>query len=148
MKRQYLAFSIMVVFLLGGCSLLENVNNTVTYVNEATDYVNEVGTFINEVPPLAEKAISDEQALVELETKLEDMKGEMEAFNELQAPEIATDIHQTIINHNEKAEDGIDVYLNNIEDGKLDSAVFENTEIFQSLQEITNTIDQIKQLGQ
>ncbi|WP_235848424.1 DUF6376 family protein [Litchfieldia alkalitelluris] len=136
------------LFFLGGCSFIEDVNNSVNYVNEATAYVNEVSTFVKEVPPLAEQAISDEQALAELEIKLEDMKSEIVAFNELKAPELATEIHEQIVTHNNQALDGIESYLSNIENGKLDPAILENSDVYQSFREITNTIDEIKQLGQ
>ncbi|MFD1737959.1 DUF6376 family protein [Bacillus salitolerans] len=148
MKKQVVAISMVLMLFLGGCSLLEGVNNTVNYVNEATDYIQEVSIFVKEVPALAEQAVSDEQALVELETKLVEMKDDMKAFNELQAPEIASKLHQQIMEHNQQAVEGIDLYLNNIKDGKLDPSVLKNNQVFESLQEITNTLDQIKKLGQ
>ncbi len=40
------------------------------------------------------------------------------------------------------------VNLNNIEDENLDPALLENTEIFQTLEEISTIVDDIKQLGQ
>lgn len=148
MKKWLIAFSAVPFLFLGGCSSLESVNNTLTYVNEATDYVNEASTFANEVPALAEQAVSDQQAAQELETKLQEMKQDIEEFNELQPPDMAADLHQQIVEQNNQIAQGIDLYLNNVEEGKLDPAVLENTEIFQSIQEITSIIDQIKQLGQ
>lgn len=148
MKKQFLVFFIAVLMFLGGCTFLEDVNNTVTYVEKATDYVSEVTTFVQEVPTLIEQAISDPQALEELEARLLTMKEEMETFNQLDAPEIVADLHQQILEHNTKALEGIDLYLNNIKDGQLDPSVLENTEIFQSLKEIANIIEQIKQIGQ
>ncbi|WP_226666132.1 DUF6376 family protein [Metabacillus litoralis] len=142
-----MVFSITTMLFLGGCSLLEDVNNSVTYVNEATEYVGEVNTFVSEVPTLAEQAVSDELARLDLESKLTDMKEDIEAFNELQAPELANDLHQQIIEHNNTALEGIDLYLHNIKDGKFDTALLENSEFFTSLQEITDTVDQIKELG-
>lgn len=148
MKKLFIALPLAAVLFLGGCSLLEGVNNTVTYVTEATNYANNVDAFVREVPALAEQAVNNEQTLVELETKLNDMKEVMGTFNELQAPKIATDLHQQIIDHNQKAKEGIDLLLNDIKDGKLDPAVLENIEIFQSFQGISDVIIQIKQLGQ
>jgi TolA-binding protein len=148
MKKRFIALSILMVTVLGGCSLIDEASSTVTYVKDATDYVNEVNTFVNEVPDLVNQAINDEQALTELETQLEEMKKEINQFNELEAPEIAADLHQQIMEQNLKAEEGIDLLLNNIEDGQLDPAVLENTELSQSLEDITNIVEQIKQLGQ
>lgn len=148
LKKRFLVFSLISLLFLGACSVLEDVNNTVTYVNEATDYVNEVSTFINEAPTLAEQAVTDEQARADLETMLTEMQDDMVTFNSLEPPEMATDLHQQIVDYNQQAEDGINLYLDNIENGQLDSALLENSELFQTLQNVTNTIDQIKQLGQ
>ncbi|WP_142255328.1 DUF6376 family protein [Bacillus sinesaloumensis] len=148
MKKRFLVFSLIGLLFLGACSILEDVNNTVTYVNEATDYVNEVTTFVNEAPSLAQQAVTDEQARADLETMLTEMQEDMETFNSLEAPGLAADIHQQIVDYNNQAEEGINVLVENVENGKIDPALFENSEIFQTFQNITNTIDQIQQLGE
>ncbi|MEH7383470.1 DUF6376 family protein [Bacillus sp. JJ1533] len=148
MKKRFLAFSLIGLLFLGACSVLDDVNNTLTYVNEATDYVNEVSTFINEAPTLAEQAVTDEQARADLETMLTEMQDDMVTFNELQPPGMAEDLHQQIVDHNQQAEAGISLLLDNIENGQIDPALFENSEVFQTLQNVTNTIDQIQQLGE
>lgn len=148
MKKWLVIYSTVSFLLLGGCSSLESVNNTLTYANEATDYANEAITFANEVPSLAEQAVSDQQAAKELETKLEEMKKDIEEFNELQSPDMAADLHQQMVEQNNKVLEGIDLYLNNMEGGKLDPAIAENTEMFKSIQEIGDILEQIKKLGQ
>jgi hypothetical protein len=133
--------------VLSGCSILEGVTNTLDYADKATDYANDVSTFVNEVPSLAEQATTDEQAAIELEERLEAMKQNIKEFNELEEPSVGADLHQQVVEQNKQALKGIDAYLNNMENGKLDPSVIENTEIFQALSDITDTIDQIKQLG-
>ncbi|TYR80522.1 hypothetical protein FZC66_09095 [Priestia megaterium] len=147
MKKWLSAFTISASLLLGGCSFFEDANNTLTYVNEATDYVNEAKTFANDVPSLAEQAVTDSQAATELETRLEEMKADIEAFNKLEAPEVAADLHGQMVEQNNRALEGINLYLDHIEGGKLDPGVVENTELFKSIQEITSITEQIKQLG-
>ncbi|MGI8313894.1 DUF6376 family protein [Halobacillus mangrovi] len=148
MKKITIVLLMFVVVTLSGCSFLDGVTNTLNYADKATDYANEVNTFVNEVPSLAEQATTDEQAAQELEKRLEDMKKDIEEFNEVEEPSVGADLHQQVVDRNEQALQGIDTYLNNMENGKLDPSVIENTEIFQTLSEITNTIDQIKQLGE
>ncbi|WP_453990041.1 DUF6376 family protein [Bacillus nitroreducens] len=148
MKKRFLVFSLIGMLFLGACSVLDDVNNTLTYVNEATDYVNEVSAFVNEAPDLASQAVTDEQARVELETMLTEMKEDIEIFNGLEAPGTAEDLHQQIVDYNTQAEEGINVVLENVENGQFDPALFENSEIFQTFQNITNTMDQIQQLGE
>ncbi|QAS52194.1 DUF6376 family protein [Halobacillus litoralis] len=139
---------LLVSSMLGGCSILEGVNNTLSYVDEATEYANEANTFAEEAPALAEQAVRDEQAAQELETKLEDMKQDIEEFNELESPDMTADLHDQVVDHNNRALEGINVYLDNMENGKLDSKVIENTEVFQTLNELTSIIDQIQQIGE
>jgi hypothetical protein len=148
MKKWLILIIVSFTVLLGGCSLLEDAKNTVTYINEATDYLNKATTFANEAPSLAQKAVSDPQAATELEELLNEMKQDINTFNKLQAPELAADLHQQIVNQNGIVTKGIDMYLNNFVDGKLDPAVLENTELYQTVGEISDIINQIKQLGQ
>lgn len=148
MKKRSLAVLMAVTMFLGGCSLLEDVNNTLTYADEATEYANEVDTFLNEVPSLTEQAVSDEQAAAELETRLEEMKQNAEGFNELEPPAMGSDLHQRVVEQNNRAIEGINVYLENIENGTLDPSVLENNQAFQSLRQTMDIIDQIQQLGE
>jgi hypothetical protein len=147
MKKKWLAVVLMTLIGLSGCSFLEDVNGTIDYVNQATDYVNEATEFANEVPSLAERAITDTEALADLETSLLEMKQEIESFNELEAPALAEDIHQQVLEYNDKALEGINVLLANIENGELDPALLENSEVFSTLQELADLSEQIQQLG-
>ncbi|WP_456273372.1 DUF6376 family protein [Bacillus sp. AK031] len=147
MKKTIIAFLMSLTVILSGCSMLEGINNTLDYAEKAADYANEVSAFANEVPQLAQQAVTDEQAAIELEKRLKDMKQEIEEFNELEEPAVGAELHQQVLEQNKQALKGIDAYLNNIENGKLDPAVIENTEVFQTLSEIANIIDQIQQLG-
>lgn len=137
----------VVFLLLSGCSFLNDAKNTITYVDQATDYINTATNFANEAPPLAQQAVNDPQAAEELEKLLLDMKQEIEEFNALQVPEIAADLHQQIVDKNNVVLSGIELYLDNIVDGKLNPAVLENNELFQTIQEFSSLIDQIKTLG-
>ncbi|ELK46608.1 DUF6376 family protein [Halobacillus sp. ACCC02827] len=134
--------------VLGGCSMLEGVNNSLSYVNEATEYANEASSFAQEAPSLAEQAVQDPDAAGELETKLEEMKADIEEFNELDAPSVAEDLHQQVVSQNDKALEGIQVYLDNVENGTLDPSVIENTELFQTMSELSQIVDQIEEIQQ
>ncbi|MFC7320605.1 DUF6376 family protein [Halobacillus campisalis] len=140
MRKTKIALFMVLTVILSSCSMLEGINNTLNYANE-------VSTFVNEVPVLAEQATTDEQAAKDLEQRLEDMKQDIKEFNDLEEPSVGADLHQQVVDRNNQALEGIDVYLNNMENGKLDSSVIEDTEIFQTLRDISNTIDQIKKLG-
>lgn len=148
MKRWFSLFAAGFLLLLSGCSLLDDAKNTLTYVNEATEYLDKATAFANDAPALAQEAVGNQQAAQELTIMLQDMKQQINDFNALQAPDMAAELHQQIVDQNNKLADGIDLYLNSLKNGLLDPSVLENTELFQTVQEITGIVDQIKELGQ
>lgn len=145
MKKIGMVFVTTILFL-GGCSFLEDANSTLNYGDEAREYASEASDFANEAPTLAKQAINDKQALNEFESRLEEMKKDIQEFNELEAPKVGAELHQNIVDRNEKALNEIDQLLKNIEDGNLDPSMVENTEAFQTLSEMNDIIDQINQL--
>lgn len=147
MKKLLTVLSASMLLLLGGCSFLNDAQDTLTYINEATDYLSAATDFVNDAPALAQQAVSDIQAAEDLQTLLQDMQQTVESFSDLQAPDIAVELHQQIVEQNSAIITEIETYLNNFKDGLLDPAILENTELFQSVQDITSIIDQIKQLG-
>lgn len=136
----------MGLLFLSGCSLVGEVNNTVEYANATTEYLDTAKTFANEVPQLANDAVTDEQARQNLEDELVKMKEEINQFNNTEAPAIAEDIHNQIVSANTQLEEGIDLYLTNIENGKLDPAFLENSGILTTVNEISSLMENIEQL--
>jgi Family of unknown function (DUF6376) len=147
LKKLLIILSTCMLLLLGGCSFLNATQDTITYVNEATDYLATATDFASNAPALAQQAISDLQAAEDLQTMLQQMQQSAEAFNELQVPEIAAELHQQIIEQNSAIVSEIETFMNSFQDGLLDPAILENTELFQTVQDITSIIDQVQQLG-
>ncbi|MET3696409.1 hypothetical protein SAMN05877753_103347 [Bacillus oleivorans] len=145
MKKWISLFALLL--FLSGCSLLEDVNNTLDYVNEATDYVNEANQFANDVPALAEQAASDPNVLANLEEQLQMMQEEIQEFNALNPPGIAEDIHQTIEGYNQTIEAAIDSSLEKIEQGQFQLNELMDSELMQTFQNLQNTLNQLEQLG-
>lgn len=135
------------LILLTGCSLLGEVNSSLDYADTATSYVGTVKEFANEVPALSKDAVTDKEAMKTLENELQTMKTEIEEFNETEPPQIADGIHDKIVSSNQQLQDGIDLYLKNMEDGTLDPAVLEDSEIMKSIDHITSLTNQIENLG-
>jgi Family of unknown function (DUF6376) len=147
LKRLLIVLSASMLFFLGGCSFLNDAQDTISYINEATDYLTTATDFASDAPALAQQAISDIQAAEDLQNMLQQMQDSAQAFSEIQAPDIAAELHQQIIEQNSVITAEIETLLNNYKDGLLDPAILENTELFQSVQDITSIIDQIQQLS-
>ncbi|NEU30292.1 hypothetical protein GN156_05785 [bacterium LRH843] len=148
MKKWIMMFSLCLAVFLSGCSLVEGVNQSLDYVNKTTIYVNEVVAFADEIQPIAAEAIASEEARMELEQKLESMKTDIQTFNEIQPPGIAAGIHEQLIEHNATLENGVNLYLEHIENGELDIKVLEEVGIINTIMDMTSILDQIKSLGE
>jgi Family of unknown function (DUF6376) len=147
LRKLLIVLSASILFFLGGCSFLNDAQDTISYINEATDYLTTATDFASDAPALAQQAISDIQAAEDLQNMLQQMQDSAQAFSEIQAPDIAAELHQQIIEQNSVITAEIETLLNNYKDGLLDPAILENTELFQSVQDITSIIDQIQQLS-
>ncbi|QNG60715.1 hypothetical protein H4O14_04170 [Bacillus sp. PAMC26568] len=140
-------FAVLSLVVLSGCSLFEGVNSSLQYANDTKDYINEASSFAEELPALAEEAVSNTEARKELEQKLTDMKEEIKAFNEIEAPGIAEDVHNQLVSYSESLEAGIDSALKQIDNGEWNIQVLEDSGILKTVNEMTSILDQIEQLG-
>jgi Family of unknown function (DUF6376) len=141
-------FVLLSLSLLTGCGLLEEANNSLTYVEEMTDYLNEAEQFANDFPSLVENASADSSAIPELEGRLDDMKSEIEDINNLNPPSIAEDLHAKVTDYNNKALQGIEQAQAQIDKGEVSLNELQNLEIvntFNQLQEIKGNLENLGQ---
>lgn len=141
--KQWLGITLVLLFL-SGCSLVEEVNNSLDYTEQATTFINEATQFAGTIPDLAQEAANNLDAKEKLTEQLENMKTQISEFNGLEAPAFAQNIHETIVGYNETLSGQIDEYRTQIENGITD---FKNTEMAQTLTNIQETMDQIKNLA-
>ncbi|KIL42571.1 DUF6376 family protein [Jeotgalibacillus soli] len=143
MKKISLLLLTCTFLILGGCSVLEEVNSSVNYVNEGTEYINELTAFGEEASSLLNDAATSPEAKEELEEQLTALRANIEEFNEIEPPSLAEDIHQSIVSKNEQLIEEIDrVYQN----GELAIEQLNNTEIFTTINELRDTLNQIEEL--
>jgi hypothetical protein len=139
---------ILMIMVISGCSLVEDVNNSIDYIPAATNYINKMSTFANEIPPLIEQAATDPSALQQLNTKLTEVQKEVEAFNKLTPPSYAQDIHNQILHHNQQLETILDTYTAGTQNGQLDPSILQNQDLIQQIEALTNMLNQLQSLGQ
>lgn len=143
MKKIFLIFFAFALVVLSGCSVLEEVNGTLNYATESTDYINDLQTFGEEASSLVKDAATNPEIKAELAEKITTLEARIKEFNEIEAPSIADDIHASVIEKNDQMLDAINTAMVNDE---LSIEKLQNTEIFTTLNEMTELIDQIKQL--
>lgn len=142
MKKYILGF--ITVLLLSGCSLLGEVNNSLDYVNEATDHINRLSQFAEDAPQMVRDAATDPAVKEDLTNQLKTLKEEINAFNEIEAPTIAKDIHKKLVEKNEAVLTEVNKAL---EDGQLAVEKLQNSPIFKTIQETKNLLNQLENLG-
>lgn len=130
--------------MLSGCSLLEETNDTLNYATEATQYINELSNFTEETTGLVSDAMNNPEAKAELEAKLTSLEKTITDFNNLDAPIIAEGIHESLEDKNLQLLDAV----NNIfQNGEVTVEKLQESEIYQTIENITNLKNQIEQLG-
>lgn len=146
-----MAFLFTGTFLLSGCSgLLDQVNDTTTYVTEANEYVTDIQQFTEDFPQLAEEAVQDAAKRADLTQQLESLKVDIQEFNELTAPSIAEDLHAQIIEKNKVLSEEIQTYLQQLKMDNFDAAAIledqqglmkqhqQSVSLLQDIEQLTN----------
>lgn len=144
MKKLISVLFVSVFFILSGCSFLEEANNSINYATEATEYINELSTFAEDTSPLVKEAVNNPEAKAELESKLTSLQDTIKEFNKIEAPSIAEDIHKNV---KEKNQQLLDITDNVLQNGEVAVEKLKESEIFQTIENITSLTNQIEKLG-
>jgi len=119
-------------------------NETINYVDKATKQIETLRKFSEEAPQMIKVAATNADLKKKLEVELAVLKGEIAAFNQIEAPALAKDIHQKIIEKNNE----IEMAINNATvNGELVIEKIENSPLFQLINDVTRLMDQIEKLG-
>ncbi|MGG3560614.1 DUF6376 family protein [Neobacillus rhizosphaerae] len=146
MKKVHFFLIIAVSLFLSACSFLGEVNDSIDYVNQATDHINKLNNFAEDAPQLIEQAANDLEIQKELETQLVTLKQDIENFiNINNVPSVAKEVHQELVIKNELLLGEINEVLQN---GHLALDKLESSQIFTTVNEVTNLLNRIENLGQ
>jgi len=142
-----LLLAVLTISLLSGCTLLDNVNQSLNYVDEATKFINEGTQLAEHLPVLAERSITDPQARTDLKNQLTEMKAKIEAFNKLEPPGFAKNVHQQLLGYNEILMKEINAYLEQLNLGQVDWKAITNSKLVQTLDQLTQVLDKVQNLA-
>lgn len=143
LKKFSFIFVIVALMLSSACSVIDEVSQSVDYVNEANDFLNTMSEFAENAPTLIESAATDADARNELVDQLNNVENEIEAFNQLDPPTVAEDLHQDLVAKNEELLNQLDQVQ---QDGELMIEEIENSEIFHTVQDITSLVNAVQKL--
>ncbi|WP_102027887.1 DUF6376 family protein [Salirhabdus sp. Marseille-P4669] len=137
MKRTLLL--IISILLLSGCSMFNEVNESVNYVDEATQYIQTLSEFGKNVPTLIQ-----ETNLEQVNTYIADVKSEITNFITIDPPQIANDVHQQLVVY---GEDILNTLNNAVENGEIVVDRIANSDLFQTIHNVSNLMNTIENLG-
>lgn len=141
--RKIVVVLILSVFL-SGCSILEEVNDTLAYANKATEHINTWNEFGQDAPALLQTAAINIEDKAKLEAELKNLLAEIDAFNQTKAPAIAEGIHEQIVVQNENIKSIITASMAN---GELVVEKLEGSELLTLISEITKLATALEALG-
>ncbi|ACT01787.1 DUF6376 family protein [Paenibacillus sp. JDR-2] len=130
--------------MLSACSLFESANQTVQYVDQTQGHINKLSDFAEQAPQMMQDAATNPETMQQLEDRLVALKEDIEQFNLLDAPAMAKDLHQQIIEKNQILLQEINDALAN---GHLALDQLQNSPIIQTITDITSLLNRIENLG-
>ncbi|WP_223700883.1 DUF6376 family protein [Sutcliffiella deserti] len=144
MKKWLVILAMISTVVLSGCSLLEEVNNSLEYANKAKDHIQTWQDFAEGAPQLIQEAATNEETKAELENELNSLLSEIDTFNQTEPPAIAEDLHLQITEKNEAIKEIIE---NAKVNGELAVENLQNSELFTLINEITTLMNLVEDLG-
>ncbi|MBW7452839.1 DUF6376 family protein [Paenibacillus sepulcri] len=145
--KMKLALFLAAIAILTGCSVVEQIDQSVNYTSEATTYVDQAAEFARKLPDMAQQTANDPEVKEKLVAELEAMKQRVTDFNALEAPAIAEDLHAKLQNYNAALQQEIDQILNSLLNDNPAVQAVKDSQIVQTLTEITRLMEQINNLG-
>ena len=144
MNKVILLFVLMSSILLGGCSVIDEVNNSLDYAGAVKEHISTLSTFADEAPQLFEGAALNPEIKQELEERLNTLTSDLLKFNQLEAPSIAEGLHQQLVSKNEELMEQVN---NMVENGNMAIDTLENSPIISTINNAVELLNRIENLG-
>ncbi|QHS21543.1 hypothetical protein GWK91_00585 [Virgibacillus sp. MSP4-1] len=130
--------------LLTGCNLFDEVNDSLDYANEATEYIHTLSDFNSDLPQLMEEAANNPEVEKQLNERLNNIEEQINEFTQLDPPAVAEDLHQQFVKHSENLNQTIQKVT---EQGDVAIEQLENSQIVDTVRDITGLLNQLENLG-
>lgn len=144
MSKLRLNLLLILLIILPGCAIAEKVGDTVNFASDTTALMGTLAEFGQDIDTLANDTITDAQSREQLTSRLTALKEQVASYSQLEVPEYATQLHQSIVGYTGSLQQDIDVAIANIEQGK---AAFTSTGIPDTINKINDLLNQISNLG-
>lgn len=144
MRKFLILLTVLSAMLLSACSLFEQADQSLKYADQATDHITILTDFAEQAPQMIKDAAADPDIKQQLEDRFLAIKTEIEQFNLIDAPSLARDLHEQLLEKNQVLLQEINRVL---ADGHLALDQLQNSPIISTISDITNLMNRIENLG-
>lgn len=144
MRKLMILVLVLSTMTLSACSLFQEANNSLQYADQAKEHLNSLAQFAEEAPQMIQEAATNPETKQKLEDQLTALKKEIEQFNLIDAPAIAKDLHQQLVEKNQVLLQEINQALAN---GNLALDQLQNSPFISTINDITSFMNRIENLG-
>jgi hypothetical protein len=143
-RKFLILLTVLSAMLLSACSLFEQADQSLKYADQATDHITILTDFAEQAPQMIKDAAADPDIKQQLEDRFLAIKTEIEQFNLIDAPSLARDLHEQLLEKNQVLLQEINRVL---ADGHLALDQLQNSPIISTISDITNLMNRIENLG-
>lgn len=137
---------VCIAALVSGCSVLDEINNSLNYVDTTTTYISDAAVFADKIQTMGMQVTTDLETVKSLKTELGSMKEKIINFNGIEAPALAKEIHNQLVNYNEILLNEINGYLDKL-NSNINVEAIKDTQIFQTVEKIIQIQQQIEKIS-
>ncbi|MCP1134125.1 DUF6376 family protein [Paenibacillus polysaccharolyticus] len=129
------------MLMLSACSIVEQANQSLSYVSGATDYINQVSSAGTELQQLATDAINNPDVTGQIQEKIDLIQAEAAEFSEMSAPAIGENIHENLVSYNNQLTEVMNQFETSIAEQGITAENWEKT----GIPELINNINSLKE---
>ncbi|WP_429351137.1 DUF6376 family protein [Paenibacillus sp. 4624] len=129
------------MLMLSACSIVEQANQSLSYVSGATDYINQVSSAGTELQQLAADAINNRDVTGQIQEKIDLIQAEAAEFSEMSAPAIGENIHENLVSYNNQLTEVMNQFETSVAEQGITAENWEKT----GIPELINNINSLKE---
>lgn len=144
MNKLRLNLLLFLLVILPGCGIADKVGESVDFASDTAALMGTLTEFGQDLDTFSTDTLTDAQSKEQLTSRLTAIKEQVNNYAQLEVPDYAAGLHQSIVEYTGSLQEDIDVAIGNIEQGK---AAFTSTGIPETINKINDLLNQISNLG-
>ncbi|MFS0869350.1 DUF6376 family protein [Paenibacillus xylanilyticus] len=135
------------ILIISACSVVEQANQSLSYVSGATEYIEQVSSAGADLQQLATEAVNNPEVTEQIQAKIDQIQAEASEFSQLTAPAIGESIHENLVSYNNQLTEVVDRFETTIAEQGFTAENWQNTGIPDLINNINSLKDPLSGLG-